>query len=1117
MGTRTATRLAWSMWGLSIALIAVGSVLHFENRPIELWSYITNDLLVILPFATVGALIASRRPEHPIGWMFCAGTSLLALEAPTVEYAIYALITAPGSLPGGLGVAWFASWFVILVLGFLLSFVLLFPSGRLPSPRWRPILWLWISYLILAVLTWAFKPGPLPAIPAVNNPLGIERAATVLKTLNDLLSGPLFLTFWAAFVLSMITRFRRAKGEERQQLKWFAYACALVIVWAGAYTLFQFLHIPLNQSVISLLWGLAFAGLPISVGIGILKYHLYDIDIIINRTLVYGVLTACVVGLYVLIVGGLGTLLQTQNSLIGTVIAILLIIFLFQPLRQRLQKIANRFVPVPQAINRESIATAPSQTKQEQKVVAAESAPDTTSRSHWLAWMMWAISVLLFIGYFALRGAVSVASSSPETTNLLYPIEQSQVPLLDFVGDIFLHLGYLAFSTLGVLIVARHPENRMGWIFCTIGLIQAVSEFASYYAIYALVIAPGSLPGGLAAGWLQNWMLVLSFGLLFVFLPLLFPNGRLSSRHGRTVGWLGAVAIAVLSFWQAFNPGPLVTTALASLSDPLGAFSNPLGISAVGSLRAVVAVVGIASGLLLAAAIAATTSLILRLRRAIGDERQQIKWFAYMATLLIVLYIVVFLAKVLYLSVPSFYAIGMSAIVVGRIVTMIIAFLGLPLAAGIAILKYRLYDVDIIINRTLVYGALIVIILGLYVLVVGMASMLFQSVGNSLLAILATGLIAVLFHPLRQRLQRAVNRLMYGERHDPYAALSRLGRRLEATLAPGAVLPTVVTTVREVLKLPYVAIYLKQDHDGNKIAAESASPLLHSEGGRIRVPGMERQGLCIPLIHQGETLGYIVLGPRAPNEAFSSTDLRLLDDLAPQVGVAVHAVRLTADLQRSRERLVMAREEERRRLRRDLHDGLGPQLAGLTLKLETARNRLADDPLADSLLTDLAKRTQDATADIRRLVYELRPPTLDELGLVAALREGAAQYSQQGLNSVHITIDAPESLPPLPAAVEVAVYRITQEALTNVVHHAEAHVCNVRITLDEQRSWLCLEIHDDGRGLSSPRRAGVGLSSMRERAEELGGTWTIESLHTGGTRILVRLPCGLASTIPDEE
>jgi len=347
---------------------------------------------------------------------------------------------------------------------------------------------------------------------------------------------------------------------------------------------------------------------------------------------------------------------------------------------------------------------------------------------------------------------------------------------------------------------------------------------------------------------------------------------------------------------------------------------------------------------------------------------------------------------------------------------------------------------------------------------------------------------------------------MYGERDEPYTALSRLGRRLESTLAPEAVLPTVVTTVRDVLKLPYVAIYLQQDSHEYKIVAESASPFLSIEDGKIRVPGMNREGRCIPLIHQGETVGYIVLGPRAANEAFSSTDLHLLDDLAPQVGVAVHAVRLTADLQRSREQLVLAREEERRRIRRDLHDGLGPQLAGLALKLETLRNRLQDDPFADSLLADVTKQTQNATADIRHLVYELRPPTLDELGLVSALRESTGQYNQQGVNGLNITFDAPENLPTLPAAVEVAVYRIVQEALTNVIRHAEAHSCHIRLRFDESPGLLCLEIQDDGKGVHKKRRSGVGLNSMRERAEELGGTLTIIPVPSGGTCLVARLP-----------
>ena len=199
--------------------------------------------------------------------------------------------------------------------------------------------------------------------------------------------------------------------------------------------------------------------------------------------------------------------------------------------------------------------------------------------------------------------------------------------------------------------------------------------------------------------------------------------------------------------------------------------------------------------------------------------------------------------------------------------------------------------------------------------------------------------------------------------------------------------------------------------------------------------------------------------------------------------------------------MVNAREEERRRLRRDLHDGLGPQLATLTLKLDAARNLLGTEPQAtNTLLAGLKTQVQAAISDIRRLVYDLRPPALDELGLIPAIREGTTNYSQNGLS---ISVEAPKNLPPLPAAVEVAAYRIVQEGLTNVVRHAKAHACRVRLSVDHE---LELEITDDGVGLPEGRHAGVGLSSMRERAAELGGTCLAESLSGGGTRMLARLP-----------
>jgi signal transduction histidine kinase len=419
----------------------------------------------------------------------------------------------------------------------------------------------------------------------------------------------------------------------------------------------------------------------------------------------------------------------------------------------------------------------------------------------------------------------------------------------------------------------------------------------------------------------------------------------------------------------------------------------------------------------------------------------------------------------------------------------------IPLSIAVAVLRYHLYNIDVLINRTLVYSALSVIVVGLYVVVVGSLGALVQVQGSLFASLLATGLVAVLFAPLRDRLQRAVNHLMYGHRDDPYKVLSGLGERLETTLAPNAVLPTIVESVSQALKLPYAAITLRRNIEGESVKV--------AEYGKKSVG----EPLIVPLSYQQETLGELIVSPRSPGESFSKSDLQLLGDLAHQVGVAAHAVRLSADLQRSRERLVTAREEERKRLRRDLHDGVGPQLAALTLKLETARNLLSHDPKTAALMAELSERVRATVSDVRRSVRALRPPALDELGLIPALREGVAQYSQNGL---HISVEAPASLPPLPAAVEVATYHIAQEAMTNVIRHAGASKCSIRIALDEEADVLHLEVEDDGRGVGGDHKAGVGTRSMRERAEELGGRCTIEALPLRGTLVSVQLPCWTA-------
>jgi len=413
--------------------------------------------------------------------------------------------------------------------------------------------------------------------------------------------------------------------------------------------------------------------------------------------------------------------------------------------------------------------------------------------------------------------------------------------------------------------------------------------------------------------------------------------------------------------------------------------------------------------------------------------------------------------------------------------------LPVPLALAIAILRYRLFDINIVIHRALVYGTLTVSTMAVYIFIVGYLGNLFHSNNSSLLAFIATGIVAVTFQPLRDNLQRLANRFLYGERDDPYHVLASLGEKLEAAGAVDTMLPTIVETIAHALKLPYVAIVFKDDK-GPRIAAAFGNP-------------QPFEGLKLPLIHQNESFGELVLAPRSGNELFTRNEQILLGDLARAVEVAAHNVRLTADLQRSRQDLVTRREEERRRIRRDLHDEIGPLLASQSLTLEAIEKLVTQDPLeAISLIRDLKSQTQGAVKEIRRIIYDLRPPALDDLGLVEALRE---RFAQLELTNLKVELDLPEEIPSLSAATETAVYRIAVEAVTNVIRHAKAHECHVSLHLND---GLQLEISDDGTGLPFKYRAGVGLHAMQERAEELGGTFQIERTAGKGTHLIIRLP-----------
>lgn len=413
----------------------------------------------------------------------------------------------------------------------------------------------------------------------------------------------------------------------------------------------------------------------------------------------------------------------------------------------------------------------------------------------------------------------------------------------------------------------------------------------------------------------------------------------------------------------------------------------------------------------------------------------------------------------------------------------------MPVTLGIAFLRSHLWNINLVINRTLVYGALTLITMSLYILIVGTLGSLLQLVDRSLVAFLTTGLVAVLFQPLRIRLQSWINRLMYGERDDPVSVLTKLGEHLENTGSPQDALIGITETVARTLKIPYVAIELgKEDRDKN-LVAEFGMP----RGELVR----------IPMAYQSETSGTLLVARRSLGEPFTESELNLLGNIASQAGAAAHAVRLTADLRKSRQELVTAREEERRRLRRDLHDGLGPTLASLTLKIEAAKNLLKSDPeKVESLLGDLKSQTQETILNIRSLVYDLRPPAIDELGLVGAIQ---STIDRHGLEFPHLMLEVEEPLPDLPAAFEVAIYRISVEGITNMIRHSQAKRGTIRI--QQVKQALMVELIDDGVGLDALQSKGIGLASMQERVEELGGSFRNLSVERG-VHLQASLPLG---------
>jgi signal transduction histidine kinase len=602
----------------------------------------------------------------------------------------------------------------------------------------------------------------------------------------------------------------------------------------------------------------------------------------------------------------------------------------------------------------------------------------------------------------------------------------------------------LAYGLPGALLLASGHAPRIAAITASIGVVFGLTVAGTGVAVANPDVEP--------LVWLVSWIWIPAYCAVFLLL-LYLPDGRLPSRRWRPLAIVAPIAIAAMAIGTALGPYPL-----DDLPAAYGDAQNPLEVDAVGrALLAAGAVVFVPCAAL------SLLALVLRLRRSRGADRDRLKWVALGGALTVVL-------------LGSAFLVGDAGDVV-----VAVAVIPLPTSVAIAVLRHRMWDVDLVINRSLVYGALTALVVLAYVALVALASQLLDETAAGLVAV---GVVAVVLHPVHARLQQAANQLMYGDRDDPGAALRRLGDRLVAAGEPDDVLPAVAETVARALRLPYVTVALA---DGVEPAAAGVPP---RDAGEL---------MRVALFYRGERVGELSAAPREPGRGFSVADRRALETIGRQVAVAAHAVRLTDDLRRSRERLVLAREEERRRLRRDLHDELGPTLAALALEIESARDRVEGEPA--EVLDRAAGRAREGVDDVRRIVYELRPPTLDDLGLPGALRERAAQLAS---DSLAIDVDVPADVGPLSAAVEAAVYRIASEALANAARHSGAR--RAQVTLAVAGGALELRVVDDGAGIDPDATPGVGLGSMRERAEELGGTLAVGERAGGGSEIRARLP-----------
>jgi signal transduction histidine kinase len=644
----------------------------------------------------------------------------------------------------------------------------------------------------------------------------------------------------------------------------------------------------------------------------------------------------------------------------------------------------------------------------------------------------------------------------------------------------------VAYVGSAIAIVRRQPSNPVGWLFFWIAGDLAISIPMTEYGIYAIRVSPGSLPApGLVLALAQPTPM---FALLGIILVLqLFPDGRPVSRRWRLGVWLTVAAGAFGAFGSLVTPHRIVDIWSDMLSHAHTSAQDPLGVAALRAPGQVAKTIG---SVLAVTAVLAVVSLFVRRKRADATERAQLRWLA-LVVFAAVAWIVVML-PVAAIGGPN----GPAGAVFWIVATPLVA-LGTPIAVGIAIVRYRLFDVDVVINKTVVYGGLAVFITVVYAaFVIGIGTIV-GSHSNAALSASAAAVVAIAFQPARRRAQRFADRLVYGKRATPYEVLSEFSERMADSYATDDVLPRMAQLLAAATGATSTAVWLLVGDELRPAASAGDALALHAVPVRgdafPEIPG----DLVVQVRHQGETLGALTVAIPA-NDPLDPARAKLVQDLASQAGLVLRNVRLIEELRASRQRLVTAQDEERRKIERNLHDGAQQQLVALMVQLRLADSLVGNDPEKEhELLARLRSETNDALENLRDLARGIYPPLLADRGLAAALEAQVRKVT------VPVSVDA-NGVGRYPQEIEAAVYFCCLEALQNVGKYAGASRASIRLLAHDHT--LSFEVEDDGGGFDPTTTGfGTGLRGMADRLDAIGGRLEVHSTPGEGTTVTGRI------------